>query len=153
MSESHEETPDLISPALSELLAVFEGPLAEVRFPGVDRTVLRTLVDQVRTQGQKLAALRTQLDGLHGALAEAQLKLVRAAEQGLAYARVFAAADPALSERLGDITLVSGEEPRRRRKLEVAAANVGEPEALRLPAKRGRKPKAAAEDTEAPTGS
>lgn len=155
MSEAHDESPDLISPALSELLAVFEGPLAEVRFPGVDKTVLRTLVDQVRNHGQKLAALRAQLDGLQSGLTEAQLKLVRAAEQGLAYAKVFAASDPALAERLGEIALVSGEEPRRRRKLEVAApaAAPGEGEALRLPPRRGRKPKQAAEDAEAPTGS
>lgn len=152
MSESHDESPDLISPALTDLLAIFEGPLAEVRFPGVDRTVLRTLIDQVRTQSQKLDALRSQIDAAQAALADAQTKLVRTAEQGLGYARVYAAADPELAERLADITLTTGEEPKRRRKLEVAAAQPGG-EALRLPPKRGRKPKTAADDTEAPTGS
>ena len=155
MSESHDEAPDLISPALTELLAVFEGPLAEVRFPGVDRTTLRGLIDQVRDESQKLEALRSQIDAAQSALAEAQTKLVRTAEQGLGYARIFAATDPALAERLADITLTTGEEPKRRRKLEVAApAQPGE--ALRIPPKRGRKPKAAAEqadDSEAPTGS
>lgn len=150
MSESHDESPDqMISPALLELLAVFEGPLAEVRFPGVDRTTLRNLVEQVRTHAGKLEALRSQLDGLQTGLADAQTKLVRAAEQGLGYARVFAAADPELSARLADITLTTGEEPKRRRKLEVAAPGG---DALRLPPKRGRKPKSAA-DPEAATGS
>lgn len=152
MSESHDETP-VISPALLDLLAVFEGPLAEVKFPGVDSATLRTLVDQVRSSSEKLEALRSQFEGLQSALTEAQTKLVRAAEQGLGYARVYAAGDPELSERLAGITLTTGEEPRRRRKLEVAAAQEGE--AIRMPPKRGRKPKSATEptDPEAATGS
>jgi hypothetical protein len=150
MAESTDDTPDLISPALLELLAVFEGPLAEVRFPGVDRTSLRHLVDQVRKDSEKLEALKSQFEGLQNALTEAQTKLVRAAEQGLGYARVFAAGDPELSQRLADITLTTEEPKQRRRKLEVANPEGGE--AIRLPPKRGRKPKSADPDPEAATG-
>ena len=151
MPEPHDDTPDLIAPALLELLAVFEGPLAEVRFPGIDRTVLRGQIDQVRTLSQQLEALRGQLDAAQTALADAQLRLVRTAEQGLGYARVFAGADPELADRLADITLTTSEEPRRRRKLEVAAQPpAGDP--LRMPPRRGRKPKSA-DDAETPTGS
>lgn len=157
MSENTAESPDPVSPALLELLAVFEGPLAEVQFPGVDCTVLRSHVDQVRAHAHELDALRAQLDALHGHLAEARARLLRAAEQGLAYARVFAADDPELESRLADISLAgSGKaaEPRRR-KLEVAAAASGNPELpgaepLRLPPRRGRKPRIVGE---ASTGS
>lgn len=154
MSESHDETPDLIAPALLDVLAVFEGPLAEVRFPGIDHNVLRGQIDQVRALAQQVEALRVQLDAAQTGLADAQTNLVRTAEQGLGYARVFAASDPALAERLADIVLVS-EEPRRRRKLEVAAQPG---ETVRVPARRGRKPKSAddaktTDDAETPTGS
>jgi len=143
------ETADPVSPALLDLLAVFEGPLAEVQFPGVDLGVLRGLVDQVRGHAHELDQMRAQLDALHNHLSEARLRLLRTAEQGLAYARVFAADDPELDARLADIHLGGKVEPRRR-KLEVAAADSGNAEPLRLPPRRGRKPRVA---DEAPTGS
>ena len=82
---------DPVSPALLDLLALFEGPLADVQFPGVDQGTLRGLVDQVRGHAQELDQMRAQLDALHNHLTEARLRLLRTAEQGLAYARVFAA--------------------------------------------------------------
>lgn len=147
---------DPVSPAHLDLLAVFEGPLAGVQFPGVDQAILQDLVDQVRGRAHELDQLRAQLDALHGQLAEARARLDRAAEQGLAYARVYATDDPELEARLADITLaVPGKsaEPRRRR-LELAA-EPGNPEPLRLPPRRGRKPRVVAEPgiAEAPTGS
>ncbi|MDC0669086.1 hypothetical protein [Nannocystis radixulma] len=144
------ETADPVSPALLDLLAVFEGPLAEVQFPGVDQGVLRGLVDQVRGHAHELDQLRAQLDALHNQLTEARLRLLRTAEQGLAYARVFAADDPELDARLADIHLGGGKTEPRRRKLEVASADSGNTEPLRLPPRRGRKPRVA---EEAPTGS
>lgn len=140
---------DPVSPALLDLLAVFEGPLAAVQFPGVDQTILQELVDQVRGRARELDQLRAQLDALHGQLTEARARLDRTAEQGLAYARVFAAADSELTARLADIHLGGRPEPRRR-KLEVAAADSGNGEPLRLPPRRGRKPRAVVEE---PTGS
>jgi hypothetical protein len=140
---------DPVSPAHLDLLAVFEGPLAGVQFPGVDQAILQDLVDQVRGRAHELDQLRAQLDALHGQLAEARARLDRAAEQGLAYARVFAADDPQLTSRLAGIHLGGKPEPRRRR-LEVAAADSGNGEPLRLPPRRGRKPRAVVEE---PTGS
>lgn len=151
MSESLAEAPDPVSPAVLDLLAVFEGPLADVQFPGVDRGTLRALVDEVRESAHALDLLRAQLDTLHGRLTDTRARMMRTAEQGLAYARVYAADDPDLEARLADITLAGpgkSAEPRRR-KLEVATEG-GNPEPLRLPPRRGRKPRALGE---APTGS
>jgi hypothetical protein len=144
------DSADPVSPALLDLLAVFEGPLADVQFPGVDQAALRGLVDQVRGHASELDLLRAQLDALHGQLGEARARLLRTAEQGLAYARVYAADDPELDARLADIHLGGGKAEPRRRKLEVAAADSGNSEPLRLPPRRGRKPRA---EAEAPTGS
>ena len=133
-----ESRSDSLAPALRELLDVFERELAEVQFPGVDRTVLHDLAAQVEGEGQRVEVLRQQLEEAQSILSDAQTKLVRAAELGLAYARVYAADDAALLDRLS--TLHVGSEPApKRRKLEVAAPE-GEG-SVRLPAKRGRKPK------------
>lgn len=142
--------PEVVSPAVLDLLAVFEGPLAGVQFPGVDQATLQNLIEQVRGHAHELDLLRAQLDALHGQLAEARARLQRTAEQGLAYARVFAADDPELDARLADIHLGGGKPEPRRRKLEVAAADSGNAEPLRLPPRRGRKPRAVVEE---PTGS
>jgi hypothetical protein len=131
---------DSLAPALRELLDVFERELADVHFPGVDRKVLHDLATQVEGEGQRVEALRLQLEDAQNILSDAQTRLVRAAELGLAYARVYAADDAALQERLSTLH-VGGEPAPKRRKLEVAGAGAAEDGAVRLPAKRGRKPK------------
>ena len=139
---------EALSPAIRELLAVFEGELAEVHFPGVDRKVLAELAGQVDGETRRVEELRQQLDEAQALLGDAQQKLLRAAELGLAYARIYAAEDAALLSRLSDLQVGPGEPPRRR-KLEVAAPAEG---AVRLPAKRGRKPKPRPEDEADATG-
>lgn len=143
---------DTMAPALRELLAIFDGPLAEVRFPGVDRGMLLDLAAQVEGESVRVEELRAQLDTAYAGLIEVKGRLQRAAEQGLAYARVFSAGDPELTARLAEVNLAG--EPRRRK----AAAATGEPDAaaaeagesadgtIRLPPRRGRKPKVAAEE-------
>jgi len=149
MSTPHaESSTQALSPAIRELLAIFEGELATVQFPNVSAKILSQLATQVSHETQRAEALRQQLDAAQATLAEAQAKLVRTAELGLAYARVFAADDPDLLQRLAEIHVGAGDASPRRRKLEVAA-----PEgAIRLPAKRGRKPKQPGADVDA-TGS
>jgi hypothetical protein len=137
---------EALSPAIRELLSIFEGELSGVSFPGVDRKTLTELAAQVEGESQRVEELRQQIEEAQTLLSDAQQKLVRAAELGLAYARVYAAEDAALLSRLGDLQ-VGPNEPPRKRKLEVAAPVDG---AVRLPAKRGRKPKQRpADDTDA----
>lgn len=151
MPNSQTEPSEALSPAIRELLSVFEGELAEVSFPNVSAKILRDLAAQVAEESQRVETLRQQLEEVQTTLTEAQQKLVRTAELGLAYARVYAAEDADLLDRLSTLQ-VGPNEPPRRRKLEVAA-----PEGtVRLPAKRGRKPKnhdADATDTTDATGS
>ena len=144
MADSPAETVDPISPALLELLAVFEGPLADVQFPGVDSSSLRARIDEVRSHALELDSLRARLDTLHAQLSEARTGLVRTAEQGLAYARVYAATNPELEARLAGITLTPGKPEPRRRKSDHAARQPAEASAgeqPRLPPRRGRKPR------------
>ena len=136
---------EALSPAIRELLSVFEGELSGVSFPGVDRKTLSDLAAQVAGESQRVEELRQQIEEAQAILTEAQQKLVRAAELGLAYARVYAAEDAALLSRLSELQVGPNEAPRRR-KLEVAAPTEG---AVRLPAKRGRKPKQRPADDDA----
>jgi len=107
--------------------------------------VLRDLAAQVDGEGQRVEVLRQQLEEAQSILSDAQTKLVRAAELGLAYARVYAADDAALLDRLSSLHVGSEPAPKKR-KLEVASG--GEDGAVRLPAKRGRKPKVRPEGEE-----
>ena len=137
MTTSHADPSiEALSPAIRELLSVFEGELAEVHFPGVDAKALTELAHQVAEESQRVEVLRQQIEEAQTLLTEAQQKLLRTAELGLAYARVYAAEDAALLSRLSDLHVGPGEPPRRR-KLDAAAADGS----VRLPAKRGRKPK------------
>ncbi len=150
---------DALSPALRELIGIFAKDLAAVSFPGVDHKTFMDLAEQVDTESQRVEELRAQLDTAHSALIEVKSRLQRSAEQGLAYAKVYAANDAELLARLNELN-IGGETPRRR-KLEVAAAAATDPgdgtTPIKIPAKRGRKPKAAAaaaeEETETETGS
>lgn len=149
---------DALSPALRELIGIFAQELAAVSFPGVDHKTFMDLAAQVETESQRVEELRAQLDTAHAALIEVKSRLQRSAEQGLAYAKVYAANDAELLARLNEVNL-GGETPRRR-KLEVAAAAPADPgdgsTPIKLPAKRGRKPKVAVEEestTETETGS
>ncbi len=142
---------DSLAPALRELLSVFERDLADVHFPDVDHQVLQRLAEQTVTAAQQVEQLRQELEAAETSLTEAQTQLVRTAELGLAYARVYAASNqelgPELGARLAALHLGPDEPTQRRRKLEVA----GDTSNVRLPAKRGRKAKATTPDD--PTGS
>jgi hypothetical protein len=110
-----------IPDAVRAVLALFEGPLAEVRFPQVDG---ETLAAQASVVEQRRAILQRALEAVQAARAELeaeQRSLLDQARRAHAYASVFAEGDEQLSEQLAKIDF--GERP-------VAPAK-----------KRGRKPK------------
>jgi hypothetical protein len=103
------------------VLALFEGPLAELRFPQIDR---ESLTAQAAVVEQRRVVLQRALEAVHAARAELEIEqraLFDQARQAHAYATVYAAGDAELSEQLRAIGF--GERP-------VAPAK-----------KRGRKPK------------
>lgn len=143
MSDSNEN--DSISPALRALLELFATDLSEVRFPDVDTAVLGEAATLVREQAEAVARAQAALDAARQALHESQEALLQKGQRALAYARVFAEDDAALSEKLEAIHL-----PRPTRKggkvdgaavaTEPAATATGSEE--NAPRRRGRPPKA-----------
>lgn len=94
-----------ISPSVQAVLDLFEGPLQEVRFADVDAPALARLTQEVEASAAELAAQEAALETLRRNLAERQEQLLSVAQRALAYARVYAEADEALSAQLAAIQL------------------------------------------------
>lgn len=119
-----------IPDSVRAVLALFEGPLAEVRFPQIDKD---TLAEQVAVVEQRRAELQRALESVQAArthLEREQRALLDQARRAHAYASVFAADDAELSTQLIDIVF-DGRGHRDGRDRHDAAP----------PKKRGRKPK------------
>lgn len=113
-------------PALArDVMSLFEEALAEQRFGDVDRESLERLAERTRADAERVEAARAALDDAQQALERSRGALFRRAEQGLAYARVFAADAPELAARLEalDARRAPKKKPKRRAKKTVAKAS------------------------------
>lgn len=94
-----------IPPAVQAVLDLFTTDLADVRFGDLDAPALARLASDVQAASEIVASAQIALDLARGALHERQEALLQQAQRALAYARVFAEADVALTARLDAITL------------------------------------------------
>jgi hypothetical protein len=97
-----------------------EGPLAEVRFPGIDRETLANAESEVEARRADLQHALEAVASARELLETAQAALFDQARRAHGYATVFAHGDASLLEALGNIDLDARE---------------------RAPKKRGRPPK------------
>ena len=102
---AEDSTFDPIPTDIGELLAFFDESLADVRFPDVDGEALDGLAKGVRARAAEVERLEAEMRAAREALEEAQGELRRAAQRGLAYARVYVDGNPALSERVAGLAL------------------------------------------------
>ncbi|MEO6575778.1 MAG: hypothetical protein ABIP89_18140 [Polyangiaceae bacterium] len=98
------ELPLLPAP-LQSLLDLFATEFAEVHFADIDATTLARLAREVETANVAMLAAQTVLDGARTTLQERRDTLVQHAHRALAYAKVYAENDDALSARLESIAL------------------------------------------------
>ena len=126
---------DPISPALRDVLAVFDDALADVKFPDVDNAALQAQAKEVEERFAEVKRLEAALDEARRSLDDAQESLLSRSQRAVAYARVFADGDVLLSSRLESITL-----PRSK-----AKSSSSPPAQATAPKKRGRPPKSAPE--------
>lgn len=120
---------EVITPAQRELLEVFSTELSEVKFPDMDAGVLKEAVERVKEKAEAVAKAQAALEEAKQALGESQEALQQKGQRALAYARVFAEGDAALSTKLEALHLT--------RPVRKEAAQ-GEESA---PKRRGRPPK------------
>jgi hypothetical protein len=143
-----------ISPPVQAVLDLFTTDLADVRFGDLDAPALARLASEAEAASEVVLAAEVALDIARVALHERQETLLQQAQRALAYARVYAEADLALTARLDAITLPRGS--RRARPEGSTNANgaagdslvlTSEVEPARRPRGRPRKVPAAPEPT------
>lgn len=94
------------SPAsVRAVLELFEGPLAEVRFPGIDRETLAQAEAEVEARRNDLQRALEAVSSARASLETAQAGLFDQVRRAHGYATVFADRDPELLEALGKIEL------------------------------------------------
>ncbi|MEM7678131.1 MAG: hypothetical protein AAF449_19235 [Myxococcota bacterium] len=106
------------------LLDLFQGPLAEIRFPGVDHDTLTSACASISQKVQEVAKARAVLDETQRAL-DAQLDEVKKlGRRALAYLEIYAEGNDGLLESVAEVRAAIGTEaavtpkppPRRRKK-------------------------------------
>lgn len=97
--------PALLPAPLQALLDLFATELAEVHFADIDASTLARLTHEVQVANETMTAAQAVLDGARTALQERRDTLVQHAHRALAYAKVYAENDDALTARLEAITL------------------------------------------------
>ena len=113
-----------IPPPVQAVLDLFDRELAEVRFGDVDAKRLSALASEVQSAAVALEAHEATTAKLRAALAERQETLLQQAQRALAFARIYAEEDAALSAKVAEITLPRA--PKRAKGGE-AAARAAEP--------------------------
>jgi hypothetical protein len=132
----HDSGPEAASGTIPEpverLIALFERELSGVEFPEVSVGALAQAVTEVQAAARHCESLRAELAAAEGALESSRNALVRLAERGRAYAKVYAAEDAALTATLEGIRF-GGARPERgkvTRKRRTAASESGTSEGV-----------------------
>jgi hypothetical protein len=102
-----------LSSPLQAVISLFSGPLQGVRFADIDAEGLSSLAAEVESLGSEVETLDAQLTNLREALAQKQEALLALAQQALAYARIYAESDEALTAELNEIALPRATKPRK----------------------------------------
>lgn len=118
------------------LVDVFTTSLADVRFADVDAQTLASSVAEVESAASSVAAAQSALDAARETLQSKQDALLQRAQRALAYGRVYAEADEALSRKLDAVSLPRN--PRRAR-AEDALAISADPQPSPRPRARSKR--------------
>jgi hypothetical protein len=135
-----------IAAPIQTLLDLFTRSLADVRFADVDGQTLGRCAAEVESAAEAVASAQAALDGARETLRLKQDVLLQRAQSALAYARVYAESDEALSAQLDAVSL-----PRstRRPRTEEGLVLSVEPQPAPRPRGRPRKPSLAEPAVEA----
>jgi len=112
----------ILSPALRQVLELFDDALAGVSFPDIDREVLHASSDRLASAQIVVAEHQAALEGARQEVERERAELQKLASRALDYARIYAADDPALLERIEAIAPPT-KRPKRKRKAKKVKAN------------------------------
>lgn len=116
-----------LSAPVQAVLELFQGPLSDVRFADVDAPGLANLAAEVEGAASAVAQQEARLNELRQTLAERQDALLLLAQRAVAYARVYAEHDEALTEKLASITLPRASKPRKASSAKAPSAETAAP--------------------------
>jgi hypothetical protein len=94
-----------ISPSVQAVVDLFADPLRDVRFADVDAATLAEMAASTQAAAEVVATAEGEVTRARRALQDRQDALLLHAQRALAYARVYAEADPAMTEKLEQIAL------------------------------------------------
>jgi hypothetical protein len=114
-----------LSAPVQSVIELFQGPLSDVRFADVDAAGLANLAAEVESAASAVAQQEARLTELRQTLVDRQDALLLLAQRAVAYARVYAEHDEALSEQLARITLPRAGKPRKASTAKPAGADAG----------------------------
>ncbi len=134
--DSHDVAPilparDPISPFVHGVIALFRGPLGDVRFPDADRASLEALANAACDAQCEVEALEAALEAARARARAAQDTVGDHASRALAYARVFSIGQPEIEDAIAAVPskldarerevrsasssgVIEGESPKRR---------------------------------------
>jgi hypothetical protein len=133
--------PSAIPPPIQTLLDLFTTSLADVRFADLDGQTLGRLAAEVESASEAVASAQLALDAAREILQQRQEALLQRAQSALAYSRVYAESDEALSRQLDAVSL-----PRSTRRPRGVEGLVLSAEPQPAPRPRGRPRKARVEE-------
>jgi hypothetical protein len=110
---------DPVSSLAREIIDLYRGPLSDVQFPELDRTVLDLAEGELLDAQSALEAAELALQEARERVSEQVAALNKKAQIGLAYARVFVETKPELRER---IELLSAPQVKREREAQSVSA-------------------------------
>ena len=126
-------TRDPISPFVHGVIALFRGPLADVRFPDADRASLESLANVACESQCEVEVLEAALEAARGRTRAAQDTLADHASRALAYARVFSSGHGELEDAIAALPIKSELREREPKTASSSGAIEGE-----QPKRRGR---------------
>jgi hypothetical protein len=111
---SHESIPGFAR----EVIALFAGPLAEVRFPDLDGATLERHAALVEAAHAEVVRIEEELAEARASVSEQAQALTAVAQRALAYARIYTEGKPELEAKVAAVCerkpSVPAEAPRRR---------------------------------------
>ncbi len=116
----HQPQRDPLSPLARDVLSLFAEELAEVRFPDLDRACLEAGRDALCEAQLDVERIESELDAARALVTTRGEALTLKAQRALAYARVFAEANPELALRVAALSdakaspSARGHEPKKR---------------------------------------
>ncbi len=120
-TSSKTESREPLPPLAREVLSVFQGELSGVRFGEIDAERLSEVASRVVAVQAKVDEAREHLEAAKRVHEHELSGLTALAEKALAYARIHAEGDEALSERLARLVAPEATAPRKRRRRKKAA--------------------------------